>query len=166
MLEATGLKLDRTLSPAEICKSQMNPGIYLEKIWSDDDALEIQIHSSDGASVFCSHVYAGHQSLTNLITELSVFKDHVYGGIYDIQLGSFGPEYASGAFHARLHFQTLSKIHITVKAQSEFKEFGMKHVASEATLYFVSEPILLDNFIAELKALSTGMRNDAKLEAA
>ena len=83
----------------------------------------------------------------------------MYGGIYDIRLGSFGPEYASGTFHARLHFQKLSKIHITVKAQSGFEEFGMKHVASEATLYLVSEPIPLDNFITELKALSAELRD-------
>ena len=128
----------------------MNPGIYFKKIWFDDDVLEIQIHSSDGDSLFANRVYVGHQSLKDLIAELSVFKDHVYGGIYDIQLGSFGPEYASGAFHARLHFQQLSKIHITVTAQSGFEEFGMKQVASQATLYLISEPILLDNFIAEL----------------
>jgi len=144
----------------------MNPGIYFKKIWFDDDALEIQIHSSDGDSLFSNRVYVGHQNFADVIAELCVFKDHVYGGIYDIQLGSFGPEYASGAFHARLHFQKLSKIHITVKAQSGFEEFGMKHVASESTLYFISEPILLDNFIAELKALSGGLRDEAKLEAA
>jgi hypothetical protein len=100
------------------------------------------------------------------LLSLAPSKDHVYGGIYDIQFGVFGPEYASGAFHARLHFHKLSKIHITVKAQSGFEEFGMKHVASESTLYLISEPILLDNFIAELKALSAGLRDEAKLEAA
>jgi hypothetical protein len=110
-------------------------------------------------------VYVGHQGMKDLIVELSIFKDHIYGGIYDIQMGEFGPEYASGAFHARLHFHQHSKLHITIEAQSEFEEFGTKNVASEATLYLISEPILLDNFIADLKALGAGLRDEAKLEA-
>jgi hypothetical protein len=144
----------------------MKSGIYFKKLWFDDDVVELQIDSCDGNSLFSNQVFVGHQAIKDLIAELSVFKDHVYGGIYDIQFGAFGPEYARGAFHARLHFQKLSKIHITVKAQSGFQEFGMKHVASESTLYLISEPILLDNFIAELKALSAGLRDEAKLEAA
>jgi hypothetical protein len=144
----------------------MKAGIYLNKNWFDEDVVELRIDSFDGNSLFSNKVYIGHQDLKDLIAELSIFKDHVYGGLCDIQLGAFGPEYASGAFHARLHFQQLSKIHITIRAQSEFEEFGIKHVASEATLYLVSEPILLDNFIAELKALSAGLRDEARLEAA
>jgi hypothetical protein len=42
----------------------------------------------------------------------------------------------------------------------------MKKVASKATLYLISEPVLLDNFIVELKALSAGSTDEAKLEAA
>lgn len=143
----------------------MKPGIYFKKIWFDDDVVELKIDSFDGNSLFSNKVYVGHQGMKDLIAELSVFRDHVYGGSYDIQMGEFGPEYASGAFHARLHFHKHSQIHITIKAQSEFEEFGMKNVASEATIYLVSEPILLDNFIAELKALSSGLRDEAKLEA-
>ena len=144
----------------------MNPGIYVNKIWFDDDVVELKIDSFDGNSLFSNKVYVGHQKMDDLITGLYTFKDHVHGGIYDIQLGSFGPEYAGGAFHARLHFQSRGKIHISINAQSEFEEFGIKNVANEAMLYLISEPALLDNFIAELKALKAGKRDDAKLEAA
>ncbi len=143
----------------------MKPGIYFKKIWFDDDVVELKIDSFDGNSFFSNKVYVGHQGMKDLIVELSIFKDHIYGGIYDIQMGEFGPEYASGAFHARLHFHQHSKLHITIEAQSEFEEFGTKNVASEATLYLISEPILLDNFIADLKALGAGLRDEAKLEA-
>ncbi len=54
----------------------------------------------------------------------------------------------------------------SVRGQSNFEEFGIKTVASEATLYLRTEPALLDNFIAELDALKSGKRDDAKLEAA
>jgi hypothetical protein len=95
-----------------------------------------------------------------------MFKNHVHGGIFDIVLGSFGPEYAGGAFHARLHFQPLGKIHVTVRGQSEFREFGVKTVASDATLYLRTQPALLDNFVTDLDALRLGKRDDAKLDAA
>lgn len=69
----------------------------------------------------------------------------------------FGPEYANGAFVARLHFQDRGKIHVSINAQSEFEDFGIKRVASEAQLYFITETALLDNFITELKSLNNGI---------
>ena len=144
----------------------MKAGIHLSRIWFDDDVVQLKIESSDGTSVFCNELYAAHQDLNDLIAGLSMFKHHVHGGIFDIAIGSFGPEYAGGAFHARLHFQPRGKMLITVHGQSEFKEFGSKIVASEATLYLWTEPALLDNFIAELDALRLGKRDDAALEAA
>jgi hypothetical protein len=44
-----------------------------------------------------------------------------------------------------------------VMAQSKFSEFGDREVASEATLYLMSEPVLLDNFIPALPRLSEGL---------
>ena len=75
-------------------------------------------------------------------------------------------EYANGAFHARLHFQPHGKILVTIKGQSDFREFGPKTDASEATQFIWTEPILLDNFISELKSLASAKRDDAHLEAA
>ncbi|MDQ3821003.1 MAG: hypothetical protein M3362_25430 [Acidobacteriota bacterium] len=144
----------------------MNSGIYLKKIWFDKDVVELKIDSSDGNSLFSNKVYVGHKELDDLIAGLNTFRDHVHGGIYNIKFGAFGPEYANGAFNARLHFQEPGKIYVTVNTQSEFQEFGIKSVASEATLYFTTEPVLLDNFIAELRVLRTGLNDEAKLEAA
>ncbi len=144
----------------------MKSGISFKKIRSDDDAVELKVDSSDGDSLFSTEVYVGHQDVNDLVVGLENFKDQIHGGIFDIELGSFGPEYAGGAFHARPHFRERGKIHITVSAQSKFEVFGIKNVAGEATLYMVSEPALLDAFIAELKALKTGLRDEARLEAA
>ena len=143
----------------------MSAGIKFSRIWFDDDAVQLKIESSDGKSIFCNEVYVGHQALDDLIAGLSTFRNHVHGGLFDIVLGSFGPEYASGAFQARLHFQSPGKIVITVKAQSDFQEFGIKTVASEATLYLRTEPVLLDNFISALGALKSGKHDDASLQA-
>jgi len=144
----------------------MKPGIHFKKIWFDNELVELRIESFDGDSFFTTKVYVGHKDFEALIDGLNRFKDHVYGGIFDIKLGGFGPEYANGAFDARLHFQNRGKIHVTIKSQSDYKEFGIKTVASEATLYLVSEPALLDNFIGELRKLQAAVTDEASLEAA
>ncbi|WP_221049349.1 hypothetical protein [Shewanella carassii] len=144
----------------------MKPGITFENIWHDEDMYEFRISSSDGVSVFIHDVYVGYGTFDETIAGLDAFKSQVYGGIYDIEFGSFGPEYASGAFHARLHFQNKGKIFVSISAQSEFGDFGKKNIASEAKLYFVTEPALLDNFIASLKSLNNGDTNSVYLEIA
>ncbi|MES2415058.1 MAG: hypothetical protein V4614_14725 [Pseudomonadota bacterium] len=126
--------------------------------------VELRIQVSDGQSIFVNEVYVGHQKLTDLVVDLNRFRTHVHGGIYDMAFGSFGPEYAHGAFHARLHFQDRGILFVTVKSQTDFRDFGKKNVASEATLYLRTEPTLLDNFLATLKGMSDGKKEDAALE--
>jgi hypothetical protein len=142
----------------------VKPGIHFTKVWFDDDVIELKIDVSDGISSFSNRVYVGYSALTDVVTELGVFKDRVHGGLLDIQFGKFGPEYANGAFHARLHFSKPGRLYITSKQQSEFGEFSVTQVASEATLYLKTEPALLDNFISELRSLEAKKREDAHLE--
>lgn len=142
----------------------MKPGISFSKIWFDDDMVELRIQVADGRSTFVNEVYVGHQQLTDLVTDLNRFKTHVHGGIYDMTFGSFGPEYAHGAFHARLDFQDQGILFVTVKSQTDFQDFGKKNVASEATLYLRTQLALLDNFIAAMKDVGDGNREDAALE--
>jgi hypothetical protein len=131
----------------------MNPGIRLTRIWSDDDMIELRIDVSDGVAFFSNSVYVGYSTLTETIADLNRFKDHVYGGLLDIRFGEFGPEYAGGAFHARLHFAKPGRLYVTCKQQSDYRDFAVKNVASEATLYLISEPALLDRFLASAGAL-------------
>ena len=144
----------------------MKPGIKFENIWHDEDMYEFKIYSSDGAYVFTHEVYVGYGTFDETISGLDAFKSQVYGGIYDLKFGSFGPEYASGAFHARFHFQDKDGIFITIRAQSEYEGFGKKNIASEAILYLVAEPAQLDNFIVSLKSLDNGITDNAHLEIA
>ena len=143
----------------------MKQGIHLTKVWFDNDGVELRIDVSDGRSFFSNRVYVGHSTLANVVAELDIFKDQVYGGLLDIQFGEFGLEYANGACHARLHFAKPGKFYITCKQQSEFKDFSLTKVASEATLYLRTEPALLDNFIADLRSLHAEQREEAYLEA-
>ena len=135
------------------------------KIWFDNDMVELQVDVSDGTSLFSNRIYVGHSTLAQIVNDLEAFKDEVYGGLLDVRLGEFGPEYASGALQARLHFPNAGKLFITSKQQSEFGDFSIGKVASEATLYLKSEPVLLDNFIVEMKGLKASLRDEAYLEA-
>jgi hypothetical protein len=143
----------------------MTNAILFNKIWFDDDMIELRIKVSDGQSEFTNDVYVGHHNFSTVVSELDEFKTLIYGGIYDLAFGRFGPEYAHGAFHARLHFQERGILNITTSSESEFRDFGKKNVASAATFYLRTEPALLDNFIAELKEMRDGARDEAALAA-
>ena len=112
----------------------MDRGIQLSRIWSDEDIVELRVTVADGASRFVNHVYVGNRHLGETISELDSFKDHIHGGILDVRLGEFGCEYASGAFHARLHYPKPGSLYVTCRQESDFEEFGKKTVASCATM--------------------------------
>ncbi|RDS81913.1 hypothetical protein DWU99_15960 [Dyella psychrodurans] len=146
----------------------MSRGIRFKKLWFDEDLTELEITTSDGESTFRSRVYTSHENLNEIINGLVAFKGHLHGGIYDIRLGAIGPEFARGAFHARLHFHKLGRgrLFITVMAESEWLDFTVTKVANRCTLHLISEPSLLDNFIDELKRLQHGATDEAFLALA
>ncbi|MBM3494724.1 MAG: hypothetical protein FJX72_10485 [Armatimonadetes bacterium] len=143
----------------------MKSGIHISRLWSDEDVVELRILVSDGTSSFSNKVYVGHAALEDAVSSLHVFKDHVHGGLLDLRFGELGPEYASGAFHARFHFPVPGRLYVSCEQESEFVEFARKEVASRATMYVKSEPALLDRFIAELRRLAAGTAEEAYLEA-
>ena len=158
-------QLERDPHRCNNIQSIMEEGIKFKKVWSDDDCAEINVAASDGSSVFLTKVYVGHPRLADLVGGLDRFKGQIHGGVYDLRLGEFGPEYASGAFHARLHFHQPGhgRIFITVHAESDWHDFTVSKVASSATLYLTTEPALFDNFVAELGRLKAGETNEAFL---
>jgi hypothetical protein len=144
----------------------MKPSIGFKKIWEDDDMYEFTISVCDGRSLFQFDVYAGKIDLDKITQRLFIFKNHVYGGLYDLRIGEFGPEYASGAFHARFEFHRSGngKLSITAKCETEWNDFTHTKVASNATLYLRTEPALFDRWIEEVSVLSKGNANVANLE--
>jgi len=143
----------------------MHPRIAITKIWSDDDMVEFCIHVCDGTFLFSNQVYVAHQRLNDVAHELEQFKAKLSGGIYDLQFGSFGPEYASGALDARLRVNDRGRILIKVRGQSDFIDFDDDRVASEATLYLVALPSQLDDFVRAFRAIGTGHTDRAELTA-
>jgi hypothetical protein len=69
-----------------------------------------------------------------------------------------------GALDVRMHFRKGARLFLRVSAESQFSPFGDREAASEATLYLMSEPVLLDNFIPAFRMLSEGSVDHAELE--
>lgn len=144
----------------------MTPQVHIEKIWNDEDVLELRFEVCDGRSLFSCDTYVATSWPKDTVAALNVFREHVHGGIFDLEAGEFGIEYAKGAVRARLHFQAPGSLYISAELQSDFAEYKGSQVASEAKLYLRTEPIQLDYFIEELNALALGTRNDANLACA
>jgi hypothetical protein len=145
---------------------QNAPFLSFQKIWEDNDIIELVVTVHDGKSTFSINVYAGHDQVKEVFDKLEVFKSQIRGGLIDVAFGEFGPEFAYGAFHARLHFANdqRGRILISLRMQSTFFDFGQKNVASEAEMYLVTEPGLLDDFIRSFSHLDEGSRTKAELE--
>lgn len=142
----------------------MKAKIEFEKVWFDEDMVELRILVSNGHSMFTNKVYIGSNELELLSKQLEAFKTEYHGGVEDIIFGTFGVEYASGAFRARLHFPKPGLLYISTKQQSKFFEFKGGYEASEANMYLSTEPALFDNFLLELKSLSaSGIGGKAEL---
>src|SRR5262249_46020381 len=124
-----------------------------------------EIATSDGVSYFCVTVYKAQESLDTLIEDLESFKGRLLGGLCDTEFGKFGPEYANGAYQARLNFYPASpgRLRITVKAESDWYEFAETTVANQTILHLKSELALLDNFIGDLRKLRAGNSDRAVL---
>jgi hypothetical protein len=142
----------------------MTPGIRLVKKWSDEDVIDLRFEVCEDRSLFVNTAYAPTDWFESAATALRTFGRQIHGGIYDLQAGEFGPEFANGAFLARFHFPTPGRLFISTHQQSDYMDFKGSKVASDAHLYLASEAVLLDRFIEELSALNRGQREDAILE--
>ena len=141
----------------------MQSSIKFEKLWFDDDVTELKVTVNNGHSSFANKVYVGSNHLTELYEKLLSFKDAYYGGLIDIDFGSFGNEYANGAFNARLHFPKPGDLYISTTQQSDFFEFKGEKVASEAKMFLSTQPGLFDDFILDIKSLISSENGEAEL---
>ncbi|MCB9092975.1 MAG: hypothetical protein H6620_10495 [Halobacteriovoraceae bacterium] len=138
-------------------------GIKIEKKWSDEHVIQFEVSVSDGYSIFRNKVYVGNDRIIEIVNDLNDFREQVYGGLYDLNIGGFGREYAQGALSIRFHFKTPGRLYIKVKAESEFDRFHSEEIASKVFLFFTAEISSLDNFVKELTSLSNGNRELACL---
>src|SRR5262245_35438487 len=121
----------------------MEPHITVTASPYDEDLLQAVFTVCDGSSQFINSTYIGHDWLERQSAALATFSRQVHGGIYTLEAGEGGPEYAGGAFKARFHYHKPTELFISTFQQSDYIEYKRTQVASEAKLYLRTEPGLL-----------------------
>ncbi len=81
------------------------------------------------------------------------FGEQIHGGLFDLEAGKEGLEYASGSFRARFHYHKPNRLLVSTIQQGDFFRFKGSEVAPTATMFLRTEPALLDQFIAALPSL-------------
>lgn len=142
----------------------MDPRIVVTRQWSDQDVALLGFEVCDGRSVFVNTAYASLDWGAETAGNLRKFSDQIYGGLYNLDVGEGGPEYAAGAFRARLHYFKPTQLLISVDQQGEFFPFKNGQVATRARMFLRTEPALLDRFIAELPSLDKAGAGAVSLE--
>nr|WP_314857833.1 hypothetical protein [uncultured Undibacterium sp.] len=143
----------------------MEAQILFKRLWTDveDKTTTLEILTSDGHSTFSNQVYLSNKALDHIESEIRLFCDDYYNGIYDLSIGIFGKEYAYGAFLANFRFYEPGRLYISTTQETEFFKFAGDMVAKQAQMHLRSEPALLQNFSAEFTLLIKGTLDEAKL---
>lgn len=142
----------------------MKPTMLFKREWIDDDMIMLRAEICDGRSLFSTGIYVGFNQLASVAQGLNNFKTHIYGGLFNLRFGEFGCEYASGALDVRFHFVARAKLLVRVQAESEFNVFQDRKLASSATMFLISEPALLDNFVFSFDSFAVRGAEVAELE--
>src|SRR5689334_11900503 len=121
----------------------MDPRIAITRTWSDNDVAQLKFEVCDGMSAFTNEAYVSLDWATNAATALRTFGRQIHGGLFNLEAGEGGREYASGAFRARFHYYKPTHLLISTWQQGEFLSFKGNEVAAEATMFLRTEPGLL-----------------------
>ena len=142
----------------------MLPRIAITRTWSDNDVAQLAFEVCDGRSLFTNEAYASLDWGTAAATALRTFALQIRGGLFNLETGEGGPEYASGSFQARFHYYKPNQLLISTSQQGDFFAFKRSEVAPTATMFLRTEPALLDRFIDALPALDASDGGQAVLE--
>lgn len=142
----------------------MLPRIAVTRRWSDNDVAHLEFEVCDGMSVFRTEAYVALDWGASAATALRTFGRQVHGGLFNLEAGAGGPEYASGSFRARFHYYKPNQLLISTSQQGDFFRFKGREVAPESKMFLRTEPNLLDVFIAALSALDASDGGQAVLE--
>ncbi len=131
----------------------MLPRITITRTWSDNDVAQLTFEVCDGVSVFTNEAYASLDWGAAAAAALRTFGEQIQGGLFDLEAGQEGLEYASGSFRARFHYYKPNELLISTIQQGDFFRFKGSQVGPTATMFLRTEPSLLDQFIVALPAL-------------
>src|SRR5688500_6269968 len=110
----------------------MLPRIAIIRRWSDEDVAQLAFEVCDGVSAFTNEAYVALDWGAVAATALRAFARQVHGGLFNLEAGDGGPEYASGAFRARFHYYNPNQLLISTQQQGEYFSFKGGEVAPTA----------------------------------
>ena len=142
----------------------MQPRIAISRKGLDDGILQLEFLVCDGVSTFVSESYSSSDWGVTAAAALRTFAPQIYGGIYTLEAGPGGREYAGGAFRARFHYFKPTQLLISTRQQGDYFDFKRSEVAAQAEMFLRTEPALLDRFIEALPALDSEVAAQAVLE--
>jgi hypothetical protein len=138
--------------------------ITITGAWSDNDVAQLTFEVCDGVSVFTNEAYAAVDRGAAAAAALRTFGEQIHGGLFDLEAGKEGLEYASGSFRARFHYYKPNQLLVSTIQQGEFFRFKGSQVAPTAAMFLRTEASLLDQFIAALPALDASDGGQAILQ--
>ncbi|WP_143167379.1 hypothetical protein [Massilia sp. CF038] len=146
----------------------MNPcsfsGIKFHRSSLTEDEFELFVTACDGLSTFAVEMYATPRQLITHVEGLARILA-MGGGIYDLQVGRFGPEFAGGAVQIRFHVRG-DVLFLGIHMQARHFEFGRFSVAPEGKLYVKAGLSALKHFVEEFRGLVDASRETATLTSA
>ena|SRR5687768_5864251 len=142
----------------------MIPRIAINRTWSDNDLAQLAFEVCDGASVFANEAYAPLNWGVSTASALRTFGRQIHGGLFDLEAGEEGFEYAGGYIRIRFHWYKPDQLLISTWQQGAHFPFKGSEAAADARLFLKTEPALLDRFVADLPSLDTQGAGQATLE--
>ena len=142
----------------------MLPRIAITRTWSDNDVAQLTFEVCDGVSVFANEAYASLDWGATAAAALRTFGHQIHGGLFNLEAGEEGPEYASGSFRARFHYYKPNQLLVSTIQHGDFFSFKGSQVAPTATMFLRTQPALLDRFVTALLALDGSDGGQAILE--
>lgn len=138
--------------------------IAIARQWSDDDVSKLVFEVCDGISRFSNEAYVSRGWGKESADALRQFGRQIHGGLFDLNAGQDGAEFAGGSFRARFHWHRPDQLLISTHQQGDFFLFKGSKSATEARMYLRTEPALLDRFVADLPALDAADGGPITLE--
>jgi len=142
----------------------MTPRIAITRTWSDNHMAQLAFEVRDGTSVFVNEAYVQLDWGVVTASALRAFGQQIYGGLFDLQAGEEGFEYAGGFIRARFHWYKPDQLLISTRQQGDHFPFKGSKAAANASLFLKTEPALLDRFVTELPSLDAQDGGQATLE--
>ncbi len=138
-------------------------GLTLKYEWHDDDVLSLIVQVANGVFSGAAQLYSSPDGPADWAKEIGR-GPHELGASCEVSLGNFNPTYADGGVKMRLEpMDQQGHIACTVTLQDGHAGTGK---LESVTAVFLTEPTLVDAFVASLSDFKTEYDQEAVLRMA